>query len=317
MVEHKPLERLPEVNVPIASLVPGFYLRASGVDASHVRLLADAAGSMRLPAILVQKSGTRIIDGMHRIEVAKLRGEWSIKARIVDCTDEECLVLAVQSNTQHGLPLSRADRIVGAKRILASHPDWSDRAVAGISGLSAKTIASLRNSATGAQLASKRLGLDGKRRPVLPGEGRLRAAEFIAAHPDASIRQVARETDVSVGTVQRVREGLRRGAPHVPAGPRCLASVPPTTTDVTPRLRALAWSVVAPKLTNDPALRYTEGGRAFLRWMATHSMLADEWREFADAVPVRWLDDVRRIAVGVSEEWREFAEWVEAKQKAV
>ena len=69
-------ERLPEVSVPIASLVPGFHLRASGVDAAHVQLLAGAAGSARLPSILVQKNGTRIIDGMHRIEAARLRGEW-------------------------------------------------------------------------------------------------------------------------------------------------------------------------------------------------------------------------------------------------
>jgi hypothetical protein len=331
------VERLPEVSVPIRSLIPGFHLRASGVDASHVRLLADAAGSVRLPAILVQKTGARIIDGMHRIEVAKLRGEWSIKARIVDCTDEEALILAVKSNTLHGLPLSRADRIAGAKRILAAHPDWSDRAVAGITGLSAKAIASLRNGATGAQLHFKRLGRDGKRRPVVPGEGRLRAAEYIAAHPEASVRQVARETDVSVGTAQKVREGLRRGALHVPAGPHRLVRVPGTGTDTTAGdgtaypipvtraphpagqvtgLRYLAWAVAAPKLTSDPALRYTEGGRAFLRWMATHSMQADEWREFADAVPARWLDDVYRIALGMSEEWRQFAEWVKGRQEA-
>jgi len=332
------VERLPEVSVPIGSLVPGFHLRASGVDASHVRLLADAAGSVRLPAILVQKCGARIIDGMHRFEVAKLRGEWSIKARIVDCTDSEALILAVKSNTLHGLPLSRVDRIAGAKRILAEHADWSDRAVAEITGLSAKAIASLRNSATGVQLHFKRLGRDGKRRPVVPGEGRRRAAEYLAAHPEASVRQVARATDVSVGTAQKVREAMRRGALHVPAVPERLASVAETAEDVTAEkgaacpipqvrephsggraacLRYLAWSVVAHKLASDPALRYTEGGRAFLRWMATHSMQADEWREFADAIPARWLDDVRRLALGMSEEWRQFAEWIKSRQEVI
>src|ERR1039458_2151633 len=228
------IEQVPEVSVPISLLVPGFHLRQEGTDPAHVRLLADAAGSVQLPSILVQKSGSRIIDGLHRLEVAKLRGEWTISARIVDCTDSEALVLAIKSNTLHGLPLSRADRISGAKRMLAAHPDWSDRAVAGITGLSAKSIASLRNSASGdTPFYGKRLGRDGKRHPVMPTEGRLRAAEYIRVHPEASLRQIARETDVSLGTVHVVREKIPRGAglgseappepgaasPSVPAGP--------------------------------------------------------------------------------------------------
>jgi hypothetical protein len=338
------VERVPEVSVPIASLVPGFYLRASGVDPAHIQLLSDAAGSVRLPSILVQKTGTRIIDGMHRIEVAKRRGEWSIKARIVDCSDEEALILAVKSNTLHGLPLSRADRISGAKRILAVHPDWSNRAVAVITGLSTRAIASLRNSTTGPQLHFKRLGQDGKRHPVVPGEGRLRAAEYIAVHPEASVREVAHETDVSVGTAQRVRQGLRSGTLRVPDGAAFPAGEAEGATDIAdsesaadqvlvtcpipatrgpgsagrradPRL--LVWPVIAPKLTRDPALRYSDGGRAFLRWMASHSTQADEWREFVEAIPAHWLDDVRGIALGMSEEWRQFAEWINCRQQAV
>ena len=214
------IEQLPEISVPIGSLVPGFHLRHEGTDIAHVRLLADAAGSVELPSILVQKSGSRIIDGMHRIEVAKLRGEWNITARIVDCTDDEALVLAIKSNTLHGLPLTRADRISSAKRILGTHADWSDRAVAGITGLNAKAIASLRNSSAGdMQFDGKRLGRDGKRRPVMPAEGRRRAAEYINAHPEASLREVARETDVSLGTVHDVRERIRRGADHAAGAP--------------------------------------------------------------------------------------------------
>ncbi len=328
------VEQLPEVNVPVASLVPGFHLRHEGTDAAHVRLLADAAGSVKLPAILVQKRGSRIIDGMHRVEAAKLRGEWTISARVVDCTDSEALVLAVRSNTLHGLPLSRADRISSAKRILTAHADWSDRAVAGITGLSAKSIASLRNSATGdTRFDGKRLGRDGKRRPVMPGEGRRRAAEYINAHPDASLREVARETDVSLGTVHDVRERIRRGADHAagtPARPAEEVADRPAAaaTPISPRpiavihgagarqTQRLAWPAISAKLTADPALRYTDGGRAFLRWMALHSMQADEWREFIDAIPQHWLKEVSRIAASMSEEWRQFAERLGTKLEA-
>jgi ParB-like chromosome segregation protein Spo0J len=326
MVEH-----FPEVSVAVSSLIPAFYLRQGGTDAAHVRLLADTAASVRLPAILVQKSTSRIIDGMHRVEVAKLRGEWSIRARLVDCTDSEALVLAVKSNTQHGLPLSRADRISSAKRILANHPDWSDRALAGITGLSAKAIASLRNSVSASTPPHlKRLGRDGKRRPVVAGEGRRRAAEYINAHPEASLRQVARETDVSLGTVHDVRERIRRGAFDQVSVPAVRdtesraeqASVkliqPPSQPQrsAAGTVQRLAWPAISAKLTSDPALRYTDGGRAFLRWMAMHSMQADEWREFIDAIPQRWMKDVSRIAASMSQEWGEFAQQLRYRQEA-
>ena len=188
--------------------------------------------------------------------------------------------------------------------------------------MSAKAIASLRNSSTVPQMHLKRLGRDGKRRPIAHGEGRLRALEYITAHPEASVRQVARETDVSVGTVQKARESLRNGASHRSDGQATdtVAACPlPAESDPRPAGRGnsvpyLAWPVVARKFTSDPVLRYTEGGRAFLRWMRAHSMHADEWREFADAIPTHWLDDVSRIALGMSDEWRQFADWVKHRQ---
>jgi ParB-like chromosome segregation protein Spo0J len=329
------VELLPETSVPVGSLVPGFHLRLTGTDASHVRLLADAAGSVRLPPILVQKRGARIIDGMHRVEAAKLRGEWAISARVVDCTDEEALVLAVKSNTLHGLPLTRADRISSAKRILTAHPDWSDRKVAVITGLSGKSIASLRNSSVvDAQFQGKRLGRDGKRRPMVAAEGRRRAAEYITAHPEASLREVARETDVSLGTVHDVRDKIRRGVYPDAMEPRRVEEQSPRglpqPEDISPSQmptsiygrgrtengQRVAWQAISAKLTGDPSLRYTDGGRAFLRWMAQHAMQADEWREFADAVPQRWLKDVWQLANTMSNEWREFAEQLRYRQEA-
>ncbi|MFD4546096.1 ParB N-terminal domain-containing protein [Streptomyces sp. NPDC058466] len=208
----KNFEKLPARDVPINALSPGISLRQDGTDASHIQLLIDAAGSAELPPILVQMDGYRIIDGLHRLEAARLRGDDSIKARFLDCSNSEALVIAMKANGSHGLPLSKADRVSGAQRVLNSHPDWSDRAIAGITGLSAKTIASLRDrAADGAALDGKRIGRDGRRRPVDPGEGRRRAAEYITAHPNAPLRQVAKETDVSLGTVHDVSARLRRG----------------------------------------------------------------------------------------------------------
>lgn len=215
------IEQLPVSIVPLNSLVPGFFLRQNGTDAVHVRLLADAAGVAELPPIIVQQGSMRVVDGLHRLAAAKLRGEESISARFIDCTDESAFILAVKSNIQHGMPLSRADRIAGAERLLAWHPDWSDRALAAVTGLGTRTIVALRsqerdNSCSG----EKRLGRDGKWRPVAGGEGRRRAAEYIMARPDASLREVARETDVSLGTVHDVRMRMRCGMDPTAVGGR-------------------------------------------------------------------------------------------------
>jgi ParB-like chromosome segregation protein Spo0J len=206
------IRQMPVSAVPLDSLVPGFFLRQRGTDAAHVRLLADAASTAELPPIIVQRASMRVIDGLHRLAAAKLCGEENINVRFIDCADESAFILAVKSNIQHGMPLSRADRIAGAERILAWHPDWSDRALAAVTGLGTRTIVALRSRmGDNSRPGEKRLGRDGKRRPVAIGDGRKRAAEYILARPDAPLREVARETDVSLGTVHDVRMKMRSG----------------------------------------------------------------------------------------------------------
>jgi len=324
------VQKLPVKSVPIGSLIPGFYLRQGGTNPVHVQLLAGVAGSAELPPILVQERSGRVIDGMHRLEAARQRGNTDIDACLLDCTDDEALVLAIRSNTLHGLPLSKADRICGAKRVLVAHPDWSDRTIAGVAGLSAKTVASLRNRSTDeAQFHGKRLGRDGKRRPVSAGEGRLRAAEYIHAHPEAPLRQVAREADVSLGTVHDVRarirqgmdpEGNRRLAPAERIADRGAHRVPtggPAGRPISINRGQLqrhddgdvpsSWSSISAKLAGDPAIRYTEGGKEFLRWMALRAEHIDEWRELIDAIPDHWLGGIASVAETISEEWGQFA----------
>ena len=374
----KNLERLPARDVLVNMLSAGMSLRRSGTDAAHIRLLADAAGSVELPPILVQIDGYRVIDGLHRLEAAKLRGDSSIRARFVDCSNSEALVIAMKANGSHGLPLSKSDRMSGAQRVLSSHPDWSDRAVARITGLSAKTIASLREKSSEAtSLDGKRIGRDGRRRPVGPGEGRLRAAEYIAEHPNAPLRQVARETDVSLGTVHDVSARLRRGESPERSGrrtadaaaqPQPLRSVHPvqpvqpvhpvrsvqlsgepsrpvsavpggefpggadcggaahvplrvaSSIDSAPQRRnhtdeIPAWTTVAAKMAADPTIRYTAGGREFLRWMQLHAAEPDDgWRELVDAVPAHWLGVIAPIAERIGKEWSLLAEGLKTRQ---
>ncbi|TWF92104.1 ParB-like nuclease family protein [Streptomyces brevispora] len=402
--------KLPARDVPVSALSAGVSLRQGGTDAAHIQLLVDAAETEELPPILVRMDGYRIIDGLHRLEAARLRGDATIKARFLDCSNSEALVIAMKANGSHGLPLSKADRVSGAQRVLISHPDWSDRAIAGITGLSAKTIASLRDrTAEATPLDGKRVGRDGRRRPVDAGEGRRRAAEYIAAHPSAPLRQVARETDVSLGTVHDVSARLRRGegperdsrrtaaaredaaatvpqdrtgrqgpfgrpghpaqpvpfmhpAPFTYPGPfappaypvqplpavrplQALRSVPsvgrpeePARTapaaggasqgplrvaagaDTAPQRRnhsetPPAWAAVAAKMARDPAIRYTAGGREFLRWMQAHVTDPNEERsDLVDAVPAHWAGVIAPIAERIGREWHLLAEQLKAKQ---
>jgi hypothetical protein len=239
----------------------------------------------------------------------------------------------MKANSSHGLPLSKADRVFGANRVLTAHPDWSDRAIATITGLSAKTIASLRNqSASGAHLGGKRLGRDGKLRPVTHGEGRRRVAEYVIAHPDAPLRKVARETDVSLGTVHDVRTRLRRGSDPERNGHRTPAAWPaarparevaPAATaaparDEAPLCRKTrtdppsTWAQVAAKMASDPTIRYTEGGKKFLRWMSMHAADPQQWREFINAIPAHWFGVIAPMVDDISQEWTLFASQLKA-----
>ena len=49
------IDKLPVRQVPLRSLESGLFLRGSGTDPAHVRLLADAACVQDLPPILVQE----------------------------------------------------------------------------------------------------------------------------------------------------------------------------------------------------------------------------------------------------------------------
>lgn len=339
------LDDTPAQELPLHALSPGPHLRRGGINTAHVHLLVDASSHTPLPPVLVQKDGWRVIDGLHRLEAAKLRGEHSIKARLVDCTDAEALVLAMKTNSAHGLPLSRADRLFGAERVLSAHPEWSDRALAGVTGLSAKTIRALRDRLTpgGTPPGAKRLGRDGKLRSVTAGEGRRRAAEYITAHPHATLREVARATDVSLGTVHDVLARLRRGVSPERGGPRTAAAratvhpapAPATGTDSAPARTGApdcgptpvrrphpadtppAWEAVAAKVANDPCVRYTEGGKEFLQWMALHATDPDGWQDLINAVPAHWLGVIAPIAESLSREWSLFAEQLRSRQEAV
>jgi hypothetical protein len=141
-----------------------------------------------------------------------MRGEEKIEAKIYHGTDDDAFVFAVRLNVAHGLPLTRADRTAATLRIIESRPQWSDRMIATVVGLSAGTVAKVRRRSTAQNAQSNlRVGKDGRVRPVNSAVGRMKAAELLDEKPTSPIRAIAKEARVSPSTVHDVQQRLRVG----------------------------------------------------------------------------------------------------------
>ncbi len=281
----------PVATVAIAALRGGGSPRQAGENLEHIRTLADVGTD--LPPIIVRRHDMRVIDGMHRLRAARLRGDTEIAVRFFDGDDQDAFVLAVRTNVTHGLPLSLADRKAAARRIVMSHPHWSDRRIATTAGLSAATVARLRKE-DAVPTASARVGQDGRVRPVDSFERRRVARAIMLAEPTLSLREVARRAGISPETARTVRRRLPEGEP-VPA------------VDATTAVQ---------QLRTDPTLRFSETGRTLLRLLEVRSVSADTWATIARNVPAHCRDAVARIAVECADTWRAFAEQVVQERRA-
>lgn len=322
--------------VSLSELVLAESPRLGGENTNHTRLLAQVEGE--LPPILAHRATMRVVDGVHRVQAAKLRGDEEISVCFVEGSDEELFLLAVRENISHGLPLSLADREAAAERILVMNPWWSDRAVGEASGVAAGTVRRIRQRSTAyLEQSNTRIGRDGRARPVNGEEGRRRTIAVISEHPKASLRVIASKAGVSVSTAHRVRTELAeqdepgeqngrdgQGRPSVvteratpltesgdPEAADASAARPMAGGDRAGQARSAdgaAWASVRQRLRNDPALKYSEPGRALLRWLDVHAIEADEWKQLVDAVPAHWADVVAAIALNCSKQWQKIAD---------
>lgn len=246
----------------------------------------------------------KVVDGTHRLKAAVLRGCRSVEVEYVDGPAEDLFGLAVSLNLA---TLSTADREAAARRLLRSHPQWSDRAIAASTGLAAKSVGVLRR-AVGGQ-APVRIGRDGKLRPVNSAAGRRLAGRMVQERPDASLRDIARAAGVSPGTVRDVRRRLSAGMDPVPermrAAERADAVLPAGRTEVRDPDATL------PILRRDPSLRFNEHGRLVLRWLEAHAVSSGEWAGVVSGVPSHCRELVADMARGCAEAWVEMAEALE------
>lgn len=324
------LDDHPVAEVEVASLTVTGSPRTTGENAEHVELLA--ASQDDLPPIIVHRPTMRVVDGAHRLRAAVLCGRETIAVRFVDGTETDAFVLAVRLNVAHGLPLSLADRKRAAGRIITSHPMWSDRMIASVAGISAKTVAELRK-ATGTGRAVARIGKDGRVRSVDGAAGRRLAYDLILQDPNLSLRQIARAAGISPETARDVRNRLSRGEGPLPTGrtvtsrtvaaavtaPRPLVGPLPSAGrrfgvvgPITPRrLPAQQPAVIVERLKADPALRFNENGRDLLRLLNIHTIGSEDWGRIIDSVPPHCRGIVAQLARECAEIWTDFAQRIE------
>ncbi|MDA8295250.1 MAG: ParB/RepB/Spo0J family partition protein [Actinomycetota bacterium] len=116
--------------------------RGGRIDKGWVRALVNAD---ELAPIVVSRDEHQLIDGQHRLAAAIARGDKYIEIVELDVRDElDALEHSARANAHHGLPLTTADRRALVRAILLRAPEWSDRRVATIAGVSPTTAGAVR-----------------------------------------------------------------------------------------------------------------------------------------------------------------------------
>ncbi|MBE4741322.1 ParB N-terminal domain-containing protein [Streptomyces caniscabiei] len=317
------LTEIAVVELPVSFLEAADSPRLRGIDEEHALALAESDSS--LPPIMVHRPTMRIIDGMHRVQAARIKGCDTVPAIFFDGSDAEAYVLSVKINTRHGLPLSRADRRAAVARVSALYPQWSDRAIAEMVGVSPKTVGTIRSMGAGDVPSNgRRVGRDGRVRPLNSALGRERIRMAIASDPGASLRQLAEAAGVSPNTVRRMRKTIQSAQDTKPGdetGPAAVTDAPAPQVRQTDSVAGLpspragsdqlplcvSWAL----LSRDPSLRSTEAGRLLLRGLSMQSLGPETWERLSNSIPAHRISDVAQLARQCADTWHTFAQRLE------
>jgi len=278
------------VELAISELNIDFSPRRAGLHSDHVEALAELEG--RWPPIVVARQSSRVIDGLHRVAAARRLGHTTILAKLIEATQDEAYVASIRCNVEHGLPLTLPERKDAANQILQIHPSWSDRRIAAICGLSPGTLGTIRARQLVQQHRTngngvppeRRIGRDGRSRPVNTVAARQRVAEAIVDTPDLSLRKISANVGSSPETVRAVRAQLASSTEE-PGG-------------------ADWWR-------SDAALVSSNGGRHLVAWLARANIDRDGWSRHFDSIPMSRAYNLAAEARRRAAAWNEFADELE------
>jgi hypothetical protein len=305
----------------ISRLLPADSPRSRGTDPEHVKRLAQI--ETPLPPILVYKPTLQVIDGMHRLQAAKLRKRTHIEVIFFDGSETDAVILAITENVSHGLPLSLADRRKAASRILSVRPELSDRAVGEKAGLAAATVRSIRQRSTAQnEQSATRIGKDGRTRPVNPAAAREQVRKLLEGSPQSSLAEIAEAAGVSVKLARAVRDSMH--ADSMPSARRAPVAgkdaeqntgqqesqvgnhVAANSGQVTPPPPAL--DCLMRKLQSDISARSADARRETIRWLHRHALGVREDLPDLGWIPPDCISDVVSIARESAAVWERLAD---------
>jgi ParB/Sulfiredoxin domain len=297
-----------DAELRLDALEVGPSLRVEGLDSRHVAVLAELAGAW--PPIVVRRDDRSVVDGQHRVAAARRLGLATLQVTWFDGSAEDAFVEFVRCNVGHGLPLDLGERRSAAGRILRSHPERSDRSVGSVCGVSTRTVARLRDelARSAPELAPvRRVGRDGRVRPVDLVELRARITAELERRPDASLRSIAGVVGSSPETVRNVRRKLRA------ADGVSVVAEPVVDTEATVLGLLTRRPHQGYRLEGDQAFATREGGCEFIEWYdSTAVETADQWAHIGSVPRSRVYevaDEARRRATF----WSHFADSLEGQ----
>jgi transposase-like protein len=204
---------------------------------------------------------------------------------------------------------TRHERQVAVRAMLAAHPDWADRRIGNLCGVSPRTVGRVR-----AQLAETsdgecvkctdvRIGRDGRARPIDPAARRERIVNALAQRPEASLRDIARTVGVSPETVRSVRAALADQLDGVP-------TVPPVDL--------VAWCAARERTVRwepDHSFTSCDDGAATAGFLEQTNVRECDLERHATAVPLSRVYEVSDEARRRAAFWVQLAERVESRAK--
>ncbi len=317
------VERGSVEQVPISRLIGTMGVRSQPVDVAHVTQLSQLVD--RLPPIVVHRPTMTVVDGVHRLLAIVGAGGTHVDAILIDIDLADAFVLGVQLNSAHGLPLTQRDRRLAITRILGEHPEWSDRRIAEVAGVSPKTVGAVRRTAPDLPPVTERIGRDGLPRSILANRGQPRTSAIGALdvrqpsgpvasslHPDGAPVPPDSGTSSEPAPIAGGRMVSSRQAGQVGPGP--LPDVEAGRGAGRGNGRSSEIQRTLHRLRLDPSLRDNVVGRTLLRLLSAH--LWDETRllAVADAVPSHRAADIAYAAKLCSDSWARFAQVVQSSQ---
>lgn len=175
----------------------------------HEDTVAEYAEAMEngavFPPIVVFHDGTDyyMADGFHRIMAASRNGFKDISADVRKGTKQDALIYALGANVANGLRRTNPDKRRCVEIALREFPDWSDRKIAEVCGVSDHTVGNVRKEKNDscenfAPDRTTRTGRDGKQYPaskpkpdgwIAPEVSVNRKADPVQTAPQAPIQQ--------------------------------------------------------------------------------------------------------------------------------